>query len=81
MNRAICFAAGAFLSLTGWCSGDPVAANSRVGMGGETYFGSEKTVNYPEVIRAFALPGVITGDQAYAGASMQISQYYASNQN
>jgi hypothetical protein len=54
--------------------------DSRVGAG-ETYFGSIKTVNYPEVIRAFALFGAITADQSYTQAAIQISQYYSTNIN
>lgn len=54
--------------------------DSRVGAG-ETYFGSIKTVNYPEAIRAFALFGAITGDQSYTQAAIQISQYYSANIN
>lgn len=55
--------------------------DSRVGPGGETYFGALKAVNYPEVIRAFALYAAITGDRAAAIASMVISQYYSANQS
>jgi hypothetical protein len=53
--------------------------DSRVGPGGEIYFGIEKQVNYPEVIRAFALYGAITGNSSYSQASVQILQYYSAN--
>lgn len=56
------------------------AGNSRIGAG-ETYFGTVKTVNYPEAIRAFALFGAITGDNSYTATSLLISKYYSANQN
>jgi hypothetical protein len=55
------------------------AGNTRTGLNHQTIEGRPYAVNYPEVIRMFAVAGALLGDRRYIDAAERISSYRAAH--